>query len=208
MNSLMYEGARISMVNRHNWVAVIGSRKASQLELEQTYHFSRRLARAGKIVVSGLAAGIDTAAHQGALDEGGQTIAILNTPKSQPLYPKENRNLGEYIKRQGGIIYPFDTPAMESKDKGMSHFQKRLLERDILLSYLTPVITAVKHDDKPINGGTRWAINYGKEFRKRVVRLDGNGKVYENPQAVKAQVYWDMELNFHEFVKRLETELS
>jgi hypothetical protein len=60
-------------------VSVVGSRAASDLGLANARDISRRLAERGVIVVSGLAVGIDSAAHEGAMDHGGRTIAVLGT---------------------------------------------------------------------------------------------------------------------------------
>jgi len=76
--------------------AVIGSRKASSEGLKAASDIARTLARHGVIVVSGLAEGIDTSAHQAAIEEGGHTIAVLGTPLDR-VYPKENFQLQEVI---------------------------------------------------------------------------------------------------------------
>src|SRR3990170_5591430 len=76
--------------------AVIGSRKASSEGLEAASYIARTLARHGVVVVSGLAEGIDTSAHQAAIEEGGHTIAVLGTPLDR-VYPKENFQLQSVI---------------------------------------------------------------------------------------------------------------
>lgn len=188
-----YEGVPVDFKNRANWVAIIGSRNASKEELKMAYLFARKCAERGKIVVSGLAAGVDEAAHKGALDAGGKTIAIVNTPSSQPIYPKSNQALAEAIKKQGGILYPFQTKAMESAKKEFSHFSKRLIERDVLVAFMCPSIVAVS-DKEVISGGTRWAVAKGQEMNKTVKRLDSIGKMYDNPLTDKINLFWDMEL--------------
>lgn len=87
-----------SMLKRHARVAIVGSRQASEPGCKRAGKLARLLCERGIVVVSGLAAGIDTAAHQAAIACGGQTIAVLGTPLDQ-VYPKANAQLQEQIMR-------------------------------------------------------------------------------------------------------------
>jgi DNA processing protein len=80
----------------HPRVAIIGSRTASPEGLKTASQLADTLARQGVLIVSGLARGIDTAAHNAAILAGGTTVAVLGTPLSQQ-YPKENASLQETI---------------------------------------------------------------------------------------------------------------
>ncbi len=86
--------------------AVIGSRKASPEGLEAAIEITRTLVSAGAVVVSGLAEGIDTSAHETAIDNGGKTIAVLGTPLNR-VYPRKNRQLQEDIMRHHLAISQF-----------------------------------------------------------------------------------------------------
>lgn len=86
--------------------AVIGSRKASSEGLKAASDIARTLAKHGVIVVSGLAEGIDTAAHQAAIEEGGHTIAVLGTPLDH-VYPKQNFQLQSIIMRDHLAVSQF-----------------------------------------------------------------------------------------------------
>jgi DNA processing protein len=77
-------------------VAVVGTRQASEAGLARTVRMARLLAERHVTVVSGLAAGIDTAAHIGALDAGGRTLAVLGTGITK-CFPKENERLADRI---------------------------------------------------------------------------------------------------------------
>jgi DNA processing protein len=77
-------------------VAVVGSRHPSEEGIRRTRTLVRKLVEDGFTIVSGLAEGIDTAAHQTALELGGQTIAVIGTPLGQ-FYPKTNQQLQERI---------------------------------------------------------------------------------------------------------------
>ena len=91
-------------------VAVVGSRRASHYALECAKKLSFQMAYAGLTVVSGLARGIDTAAHQGALAAKGRTIAVIGAGLAH-LYPPENAELAERIVESGAVVseFPIDT---------------------------------------------------------------------------------------------------
>lgn len=77
-------------------VSIVGSRKATPMGLARAKKLARLLVDRGVIVVSGLAAGVDTAAHRAAIDSGGRTIAVLGTPLDQ-CFPASNRALLQEI---------------------------------------------------------------------------------------------------------------
>ncbi len=87
-------------------VAIVGSRRASLYGLSLAEKFARRLAELGIAVISGLARGIDTAAHRGCLQASGRTLAILGCGLMH-VYPKENKGLMENIEKQGAVISEF-----------------------------------------------------------------------------------------------------
>lgn len=84
-------------------IAIVGSRRETRYGRHQAFEIARDLAQAGVTVVSGLARGIDTAAHKGALQGGGRTIAVLGSGLSR-IYPEENKPLAEQIIAQGGAV--------------------------------------------------------------------------------------------------------
>jgi DNA processing protein len=93
-------------------VAVIGTRHPSPDGLRWSHDFARRIASQGWHVISGLASGIDTAGHEGALESGGYTVAVLGCGVDR-VYPPENRRLYDTILANGGAIiseYPFGAP--------------------------------------------------------------------------------------------------
>ena len=87
-------------------LSVIGSRGASAQGIESTKRIVKSLVRNGAIVVSGLARGIDTAAHRTAIEEGGDTIAVLGTPLDKT-YPSENFELQNLMMEQYMVISQF-----------------------------------------------------------------------------------------------------
>jgi DNA processing protein len=84
-------------------IAVIGSRRTTHYGMESAKKLSYQLAYAGLTIISGLARGIDTAAHQGALAAKGRTVAVIGSGLSK-LYPPENATLAEKIRSGNGAI--------------------------------------------------------------------------------------------------------
>ncbi|SDV08550.1 DNA-processing protein DprA [Pseudomonas mucidolens] len=92
-------------------LAMVGSRRASRPGMDTAAAFSRSLASAGFVITSGLALGIDGAAHQAALDVGGQTIGVLGTGLEN-FYPQRHRRLADAMIEQGSAVvseFPLDS---------------------------------------------------------------------------------------------------
>jgi DNA processing protein len=92
-------------------IAIVGSRDASPYGLATAERLGRELASAGITVVSGLAIGIDAAAHRGALAGGGRTIAVLGSG-IDTIYPHRHRRLADEIAESGAVVseFPHGTP--------------------------------------------------------------------------------------------------
>ena len=94
-------------------LALVGSRDAKDYGRKASYRLSYQLAQRGLTIVSGLAKGIDTAAHRGALESGGRTVAVMGSGLSF-VYPATNTDLAEKITESGALISEFP---METKPK-------------------------------------------------------------------------------------------
>lgn len=108
---LLFVAGDASLLERPQ-LAMVGSRRASKPGLDTAHSFARSLARGGFVVTSGLALGIDGAAHQGALDADGYTVAVLGTGL-QCLYPARHKRLARDIVERGGALVselPLDSP--------------------------------------------------------------------------------------------------
>lgn len=87
-------------------IAIVGARRATDYGLVVAERLAFDLASRGVTIVSGLARGIDTAAHRGALAAGGRTVAVLGSG-IDVLYPPENRGLAEQVAASGALLTPF-----------------------------------------------------------------------------------------------------
>jgi DNA processing protein len=92
-------------------VAIVGTRRVTAYGRQVTEQIAGSLARNGLTIISGLARGVDSIAHQAALDAGGRTIAVLGSGLDR-IYPPENRHLAEHIKENGSLVteYSPNTP--------------------------------------------------------------------------------------------------
>ena len=84
-------------------LGMVGARRPSFYGIETARRFSSELSKYGLTIVSGLARGIDTCSHEGALASGGKTVAVLGSGLLNP-YPRENRRLFDKIVEQGGSV--------------------------------------------------------------------------------------------------------
>jgi DNA processing protein len=87
-------------------LSIVGTRKPTAYGRDAAYSLSKQLAARDVTIISGLAQGIDAAAHRGALDAGGRTIAVLGSGIDQ-LYPRENTGLAQEIAKHGALISEF-----------------------------------------------------------------------------------------------------
>ncbi|MBI4004296.1 MAG: DNA-protecting protein DprA [Candidatus Omnitrophica bacterium] len=96
-------------------VAIVGSRHASLYGMQAAERLAYELALRGITIISGLARGIDSAAHRGALKAGGRTVAVLGSGLAN-LYPPEHAELAAQIAERGAVIseYPMETPPVGS----------------------------------------------------------------------------------------------
>lgn len=103
---LLYVAGDVGLLRSGRRISVVGTREPSPEGIERTRALTATLARRGITVVSGLAKGVDTIAHQTAMDVGGRTIAVLGTPLDT-CYPAENRELQARIMREHLAVSQF-----------------------------------------------------------------------------------------------------
>jgi DNA processing protein len=137
-----------------NAVAVVGSRRATPAGLDRARNVASVLCSHGTTVVSGLAAGIDTAAHQATLDAGARTVAVVGTGLRH-CYPAENRDLQQQITRTGAVISQFWPDARPAKH----HFPMRNAVMSGL-TVATVVVEAGEHSGARTQA--RMALEHGR----------------------------------------------
>ena len=145
-------------------VAIVGTRNATPYGMTTARRFGRELADHGSTIISGLARGIDTAAHAGALDAGGRTIAVLGSGLAD-IYPAENRALADAIANGHGAVVSEFPMLMRP---GKTTFPQR---NRIVAAWSRAVLVA----EAPLRSGsihtaTLAEANYGN----RVFALPGN----------------------------------
>jgi DNA processing protein len=127
---LFYRGD-LEVVQRSDLVAVVGTREPSSWGMQATRSLTRALAGEGWGIVSGLALGVDTLAHETALDEGAPTIAILGNGLAT-VYPAANRALARRIEAAGGLLLAEVPPRRKVEPRA-------LVKRDRLQSGLAAI---------------------------------------------------------------------
>lgn len=136
-------------------VALVGARDASAPGLRLAHDMAADLSRKGWVVTSGLARGIDTAAHRGTLTAGGHTVAVLGGGIDH-IYPPENASLFEEIAHTGALVSEAPTGTAPTA----SHFPRR--NRIIAgLARFTLIVEAAKQSGSLITA--RYAGDYGRE---------------------------------------------
>lgn len=141
--------------NDERAIAIVGTRKPSDYGRRIAYKIASELASYGFTVVSGLAEGIDTAAHKGALDSGGRTFAVLGCGLDV-IYPRSNKELARQVVDNGALLTEFP---LGTKPQAW-HFP----QRNRIISGMSLAVIIV---EAPLNSGALitadWAAEQGRE---------------------------------------------
>ncbi len=152
---LYYKGNESFLKNLNNLlvIAIVGTRKASRLSLDFASELAKKLASYNCLIVSGLALGLDKAAHEGALLGGGKTVGVLSLGLDG-VYPSSHLNLANQMIAQGGGLlseYPLSVPA----------FPNRFLERNRIVAGLAKATIVI---EAPLESGSLRTANNCIEF--------------------------------------------
>jgi DNA processing protein len=142
-------------------VAIVGSRRATPYGLEVAEQLGAALGARGITVVSGLARGIDSAAHRGALESGGRTIAVLGSGVDV-IYPPENRRLAGRIIEAGAMVSQFAP--------GTRPLPHHFPERNRVIAGLTLAVVVVEAAEK---SGALITAGFAAELGREVMAIPG-----------------------------------
>lgn len=194
------------LLNHQKTIAIVGSRNCSEYGRKYARIFAKELAKHDICVISGLAKGIDAAAHYGAVTEKGSTIAVLGGGLKN-IYPAENTWLFNQILQDGGCII---TEYADEEETKMSNFPIR----NRIISAIADAILVVEAEKK---SGSKITARYAKEQGKKVycipINLDAknssgiielindNAKIVTNPTQIIKDLFpkaVEKQLNFLE----------
>ena len=159
---ILYVKGNPGLFNYSVCLAIVGSRKATSLGKQHAFHLANKLANLGIVVISGLATGIDGAAHRGALaSTTATTIAVLANGLSK-MYPPQHRALGEEIAAHGALVSEF-SPATQPLPQ---HFPRR--NRIISGLCLGTIVV-----EATVRSGSLITARYALEQNREVFALPG-----------------------------------
>jgi DNA processing protein len=144
-------------------LAVVGSRKVSAYGKSVTLRLAKEAAGQGIVIVSGLALGVDSLAHEAAIEAGGKTIAVLPSGVEN-IYPAGHHQLAKRILQQGGVLvseYPHDVEA----------FKGNFIARNRIISGLSD---AVLITEAAIKSGSLHTANFASEQGRTLMAVPGN----------------------------------
>ena len=158
--ALFYVGRR-ELLNRPA-LAIVGSRNATAQGTLNARAFAQALSQAGLTIVSGLAIGVDAAAHEGAMEDEGSTLAVVGTGLDR-VYPARNRELAHRIAAHGGLVseFPPGTPPRE----------KNFPRRNRLISGLARGVLVV---EAALSSGSLITARYAGEQGREVFAIPGS----------------------------------
>ncbi len=159
---LLYVRGNLAAAEFERTIAIVGTRRMSDYGRQVTHQVGQALAQAGICVVSGMAAGIDTAAHRAVLDTGGVTVAVWGTPLDL-VYPASNRGLARRIVERGAILteYPLATSTMT----------ENFATRNRIISGLARGTLVV---EAPLDSGALITARYALEQNREIMAVPGD----------------------------------
>jgi DNA processing protein len=178
---ILFAKGNIELLRTPKAVAIVGTREPTKGGLIVAHHLAFQLAQRNYTIVSGLAKGIDGAAHEGALDAQGKTIAAFGTPLDT-IYPAQHRSLAERILAGSGVI-------VSELALGQRSFRTAFVRRDRIQSGLSLAVFPIQTRN---DGGTMHTVNYARTQKRLVVcpkplSSEANAPQYEGIQTLLNQ---------------------
>ncbi len=143
-------------------IAIVGTRKATTAGIGIAEEMAAELARQGLIIISGLAMGIDAAAHRGALGARGRTVAVLGNGINE-IYPAQNERVAEEILKTGGAIISEYPP-------GEPSFKQNFIHRNRIISGLSVAVVVI---EAPFRSGALATAGFAAEQGRSVFVVPG-----------------------------------
>lgn len=165
---ILYVKGQYDFLSFNLSVAIIGTRTPKEDSRKKAYKIAQIAGRLGYTIISGLALGCDTAAHQGALSVNAKTVAVLPSGFDQ-IYPYENKLLANDIIQKGGCLiteYKSDIKINEA----------RFVERDRIQSGLSHGVILI---EASLEGGTKYTIDFAINDMKKIAVLSNNNYEFE-----------------------------
>jgi|LSQX01.2.fsa_nt_gb DNA processing protein len=147
-------------------IGIVGSRKATYYGRSLAEEFSFQLAKKGFVIVSGMARGIDSCAHRGALKADGITQAVLGCGVDIP-YPKENADMMNYISKMGAILSEYPPSTMP--------IAGNFPARNRIISGLCDIILVIEAGER---SGARITADFAIDYGREVMAVPGNVDSY------------------------------
>ncbi len=171
--SIFYYQGNWNLIHFPRSVSVVGTRNPSTEGIIRTKQLVKKLVQDKFLIVSGLAKGIDTAAHRTAIEQGGFTIAVIGTPLNH-FYPSENRRLQEMIAQDYLLLtqVPFSRYEQQTYQTNRFFFP----ERNVTMSALTEATIIVEAGE---TSGTLVQARAALAQRRKLFILDNN---FQNPK--------------------------
>lgn len=171
---LLYYRGSIDSLNTSNTIAIIGTRKPTEYGLRIGRRIAQVFGELGYVIISGLAIGCDTVAHQGALDTKASTIGVMPCGLDS-IYPKSNTSLADRILvNKGGLISEYAPGTTPQK----SYY----IERNRLQSALGDGLIVVETD---VKGGSMQTVKFAIQQKKLIGCIDGHPESLIDAKSIK-----------------------
>ena len=162
---LLYYRGNLDALNKQPAIAVVGTRRCSDYGKEATKKITSGLAKAGVCIVSGMARGIDSYAHEAAIENGAPTVAVLGSPVAdKEIYPQNNVKLAHKIIKAGGIV-------LSEYEEGSLGHPGQFPQRNRIVAGLSQGTLAI---EAPVKSGAMITARLALDYNRDVYAVPGS----------------------------------